>query len=119
MNRSKAKGSLYETALVNYFRSKGWIADRLRQTGTEDEGDLAIRIPGDLIPVVVEAKAERQMNLSSYIAQAEKEAQAYARHRELHVIPEWLAIVKRPNKPIGQSYVVITLDEYIRQTWED
>lgn len=119
MNRSKARGTAFETALVNYFRSKGWVADRLRQTGTEDEGDLAVHIPGDTLPVVIEAKAERQMNLSAYIAQAEKEAQAYAKHRDIPTTPEWLAIVKRPNKPIGQSYVVITLDEYIRQTWED
>lgn len=117
MNRSKIKGTAFETALVNYFRSKGWIADRLRQTGAEDEGDIAAYVPGDTLPVVIEAKAERQMNLSSYIAQAEREAQMFAKHRGSEV-PEWLAVVKRPGKPIGQSYVVITLDEYIRQTWE-
>lgn len=115
-NKSKAKGTAWETALVNYFRSKPWWrAERLTLSGKEDEGDIVVYPTDHERVVIVEAKAERQMNLSAYVLEAEREASNYAKHRDLEHVPHWIVVVKRRNKPAGQAYVVTTLDEFYRQ----
>jgi len=113
-NRSKQLGTSWETALVKWFRSKGWIADRLTLAGKEDEGDLYVEDKYG-IGFVIEAKNQRQMNLSAFVLEAEKEAENYAKHRGDTDRPPWLVIVKRRNRSAGQAYVVTTLDEFLRQ----
>lgn len=114
-NRSKQIGTAWETALVNWFRSKNlWTAERLTLSGKEDEGDVLV-VRDVHLPYIIEAKAERQMNLSGYVLEAEREAANYAKHRNLEHVPYWVVVVKRRNKPAGQAYVVTTLDEFYRQ----
>ena len=114
-NKSKQLGTSWETALVKWFRSKGWIADRLTLAGKEDEGDLYVEDRFG-IGFVIEAKNERRMNLSAYVQEAEVEAENWIKHRDPGgTRPPWLVIVKRRNRTAGQAYVVTTLDEFLRQ----
>ncbi|AKU15766.1 hypothetical protein [Luteipulveratus mongoliensis] len=55
MNRSKAKGTLAETACVNWFRAHGFPwAERLTLSGAYDRGDISL-LPGHA--VIVEVKS--------------------------------------------------------------
>lgn len=70
MNRSKQKGTGWETAIVNYLRSRGiGHAERRTLGGVNDRGDIA-GIPG----VVVEAKNCSRVDLAGWIDEATREA---------------------------------------------
>ena len=109
---SRRKGTEFETALVKHIRDRfGLRAERLRQSGAADQGDIAVDDVG--LVYLIEAKAEKRITLSAYVTESETERGNYCRARsipESGVMP--LAVVKRPGKGIGQAYVVITLDEF-------
>jgi len=111
-SKSKAKGTRFETDVVNYLRARGFTAQRLPPAGNQDMGDIVF-LDGPC-HVVVEAKAERRIDLPRYLRQAEAEAQRYLLALQL---PEEqvrsLVIVKRRMASIGQSYCVTTLDAYV------
>ena len=113
-NKSKAIGTEWETRLVEYLRPRMGVAERLTIAGVNDQGDLWFPHGGHYY--VVEAKAEKKIDLSAYVTEAEREAFHFAKARG---IPEHLvhpmAIVKRRNYPVGKAYVVHTLDSYIRE----
>lgn len=110
---SAAKGKKYERDVLAYARDRGTDIERLRDTGVHDEGDFAVRT-GQLT-FVLEAKAEKRMNLSGYLAEAEREAAVYSANRGGRpTIPA--AVVKRPGYGIGRSYVVMELDTFLDLT---
>ncbi|MFB7114082.1 hypothetical protein [Streptomyces sp. NPDC056291] len=94
-NASKAKGTAWESALVAYFREHhSPDARRNVQMGAKDIGD----IDGYYLHAV-EAKAEKTITLSDYIAQANREA--------IHAgQPFGCAVVKRRMKGVADGYVV-------------
>jgi len=110
---SRRTGTAFESALVKHIRDRfGLRAERLRQSGKNDCGDIAVDDVG--LVYLIEAKAEKSINLSGYVAEAEAERRNYCRARgisESGVMP--LAVVKRRGKGIGEAYVVITLDEFL------
>jgi hypothetical protein len=68
VNRSKAKGTLWESTLRDYLQKSGWpTVERLPLSGSNDRGDLA-GIPD----VVIEAKAETEW---SHLGVAIREAE--------------------------------------------
>ncbi|MFB7479524.1 hypothetical protein ACFUEM_08760 [Streptomyces anulatus] len=94
-NASKAKGTTWESALVAYLREHhNPGARRNVQMGAKDIGD----IDGYYLHAL-EAKAERTITLSSYIAQANKEAVHAGQ-------PYGCAVVKRRMKGTADGYVV-------------
>jgi len=109
---SRRTGTAFESALVKHIRERfGLRAERLRQSGKNDQGDIAVDDVG--LVYLIEAKAEKSINLSGYIVEAEAERRNYCRARgipESGVMP--LAVVKRRGKGIGEAYVVIGLDEF-------
>lgn len=110
---SAAKGKKYERDVLAYARNRGTDIERLRDTGVHDEGDFAVRT-GQLT-FVLEAKAEKRMNLSGYLAEAEREAAVYSANRGGRpTIPA--AVVKRPGYGVGRSYVVMELDTFLDLT---
>lgn len=110
---SAAKGKKYERDVLAYARNRGTDIERLRDTGVHDEGDFAVRT-GQLT-FVLEAKAEKRMNLSGYLAEAERDAAVYSANRGGRpTIPA--AVVKRPGYGIGRSYVVMELDTFLDLT---
>lgn len=65
-NRSKAKGTTWESAIVTYLRSCGWPhVERRTLNGSKDRGDIA-GIPG----VVIEAKNCKALDLAGWITEA-------------------------------------------------
>ncbi|MFJ4768499.1 hypothetical protein ACIP88_05180 [Streptomyces uncialis] len=94
-NPSKQKGTAWESALVAYLREHhNPGAHRNVQMGAKDIGDVS----GYYLHAV-EAKAEKTITLSSYIAQANREA--------IHAgQPYGCAVVKRRMKGTADGYVV-------------
>lgn len=69
MSAAKAKGTKWETAIVDYLRGNGAPhAERRAGSGTKDRGDIA-----GLIGIVVEAKSHTGLNLAGWLAEAEQE----------------------------------------------
>ena len=121
-NPSKQRGTAWETGLVRYLRENHMDADRLRQTGKNDEGDIVLRIPRmggqqgfRTEHVIFEAKNTARMNLAGWIAEAELEAENFAKHRPGIEVPGFVVAYKRRNHGVGQSYIITTLDEWMRQ----
>lgn len=69
MNKSKQKGSRFETAIADYLRQAFPHVERRSQEGIHDRGDIA-GIPG----VVIESKNCQAMQLAEWIDEAEREA---------------------------------------------
>ncbi|GAA3018701.1 hypothetical protein [Streptomyces fulvorobeus] len=94
-NASKAKGTAWESALVDYLRTNhNPGARRNAQMGRLDIGD----IDGYYLHAT-EAKAEKTITLSDYIRQANREAVHAGQ-------PFGCAIVKRRMKGTADGYVV-------------
>lgn len=69
MSKSKRKGTGWESAIVAYLRAGGVpMAERRALAGRADRGDVA-GIPG----VVIEAKAERAVDLAGWLTEAHQE----------------------------------------------
>jgi len=69
VNRSKAKGTTAETAVVRFLQAIGFpYAERRTLNGTHDRGDIA-GIPS----VVIEVKNCARQELPAWIAEAERE----------------------------------------------
>lgn len=113
------KGPRFERELLDYLRGERYDAERLRLTGTEDEGDLAIRlgfvVSNSIDRIIIEAKNVARMDLAGWVAEAETEAENYAAHRNLATAPGFIVVHKRKGKGVAKSYVTTTLEEYLRQ----
>lgn len=108
---SRRKGTQHETAIVNYLRELGYDAERLRLSGRDDEGDVVAKC--DDVRVVIEAKAERSIDLASYVDEARRERDNYCKKRGLDpATVDAVAVVKRRNKGIAEAYVVTSLNEF-------
>lgn len=69
MNRSKTKGTLWESEIVRYLKERGVRhAERRALSGNLDRGDIA-GIPG----VVIEAKNAAAFDLAGWLREAETE----------------------------------------------
>lgn len=69
MNRSKAKGTAAETAVVNYLREQGWACvERRTLAGAHDKGDIA-GVPD----TVIEVKACKTLDLAAWVREANTE----------------------------------------------
>ncbi|MFE2410863.1 hypothetical protein ACFXDE_21215 [Kitasatospora sp. NPDC059408] len=117
-NRSKAKGTAWESAVADYLneqlgqyrelwkdddRAVRWKdpldPDNVRrnvQEGAADIGDLGVR------PFAGECKAEKQFDLASYVRQAEAEAKNAGQ-------PFGVAYVKRPRAKTEDGYAVTSI----------
>lgn len=94
-NPSKARGTAWESAIVTYLREHhNPDAHRNVQMGSKDIGD----IDGYYLHAL-EAKAEKTITLSDYIAQANREAVHAGQ-------PFGCAVVKRRMKGTADGYVV-------------
>ena len=112
-NKSKALGTNFETAILKHFRADGYDIERLSLSGAQDEGDLRLWV-GLHKTFVIEAKATKAFTPAEWVKQAKVEAENYARHRDL-ALPHWAVVAKARNKPITEAYVILTLEEWVRQ----
>jgi hypothetical protein len=110
-SRSRQLGTGFESELVKGFRSVGIDAERIRQAGRLDQGDVVVKDLGHIY--VIEAKNVARIDLPGFIGQSLVEARNYAKPRGLsveQVTP--LAIIKRRGKGWLDSYVVTDLRSY-------
>jgi hypothetical protein len=111
---NKRKGAAFEIDLEQFFREKFLHTTRLVRRGKDDEGDLLIRVHD--LAVILEAKNEKAMNLSGYMAEATSEALRWEAKHVHEPRPAALvlgaAVVKRRMNPISKSYVVMEADDF-------
>lgn len=75
MSRQKDKGTKFESAVVQYLRSRGFEARRQALAGNADEGDVLVESP--LMDIAVECKDRKSMSpkwLGELLDEAESEA---------------------------------------------
>lgn len=104
MSRNKRVGTQWETAGVRYLREQVPASDDIRrvaQTGRLDIGDAHAR------PFALEFKNVAQINLASFVDQAEREAENAG-------MPYGVAIVKRRGKGPAAGYVVMSLETFAK-----
>lgn len=112
--KNKRRGAQFEIDALAWVRAQGLAAERLRLSGKNDEGDLVIHDEG--LTYICELKNEQRINLAGYITEAVAEATNYAKARGLDpdaVMP--IVIVKRRGRPVGDSYVVTRLSDFLSQ----
>ena len=109
---NKRKGSLFETSILKWLRSKGVSAERLRLAGKDDEGDIVAIVAGQ--PYIFELKATVKMDLPQFWREATAEASNYAKARGLDVVPPAYVIVKRRMAGLEQSWVIQDLEQWMR-----
>ena len=69
MSRSRAKGTSWESKIVEFLQASGWPhAERRALQGAKDKGDIS-GLPG----VCIEAKNEKAITLATYIKEVEEE----------------------------------------------
>lgn len=103
MNKSKIKGTSWESEIVRYLRECGVpSAERRALHGNHDRGDLA-GIPG----VVVEAKNAARLDLAGWLDEAEIEQRND--HADLGVV--WFK--RRGRTSAGRGYVLMSGDAFV------
>ena len=110
---NKAKGSKFETDVMKYLRKLGHFAERLAKAGANDEGDIVTIIAGQ--SYILECKNRKSINLPQFWAEAQTEADNYAKARGLLHSPPAFVIVKRRNASIEDAWVITTLEKWIEQ----
>lgn len=104
MNKQKAKGTSFETLIVNYLRLHGFpYAERRALTGTNDMGDIT-----GTGPLVWECKNHATLKLSEWLRETETE-------RDNARADYGILVVKRRGvgHP-GQQYAVMPLEDLVR-----
>lgn len=115
----KRRGASYEVEVRDWFRARGYLAERLARAGKNDEGDVAISQDFLGSIGVLEAKAPgagNRIDLSGWSKEAQVEAKNYAKARgikEEDVLPA--IVIKARGKSVSDSYLVFRLGDLFEQ----
>lgn len=102
-NTSKQRGTRWETAIVDYLKTKGWpFAERRALQGSADRGDIILGIPG----VVIEAKNAKEYRLAEWV----NEAVTQGANDQARVAVVWAH--RRGKGSAGDGYVIMTGDQF-------
>jgi len=112
-NPNGRKGSAFEVAVLKWLRSRGAIAERLRLTGSKDEGDIVAIIAGKTY--VLELKNRKSISLPTFWDEAVKEAKNYAKARGLTTTPPAFVVIKRRNTGIERAFVIQDLESWLQE----
>lgn len=111
----KARGATFESDIRDWFRSRGYDAERLARAGAKDEGDVVVRSDFLGSVGVLECKAPgagNAINLAGWMAEAQVESKHYADSRGLQPTDTLCAVViKARGKSISDAYVVMRLGD--------
>lgn len=110
-NRSKAKGTAYETLVKNYLNDKGFKkAHRTALTGGDDAGDIhGIENAQTGRKTIIQCKNQKKHDFSGWIDATVEQAS-----RANDAVPA--LVVKRVGKgekAVGDSYVVMRLSDFV------
>lgn len=112
-NKNGRKGSLFETTVLKWLRSKNVMAERLTKAGAKDEGDIVVIANGKTY--ILELKATKALKLPEFWNEAVVEAKNYADARSISEVPESYVIIKRRMAGINQAWVVQDFDQWIKK----
>ena len=112
-NPNGRKGSAFEIGVLKWLRSRGVTAERLRLSGSQDEGDIVAFIAGKTY--VLELKNRKSISFPTFWDEACKEAKNYAKARGLEQVPPSFAIVKRRNASVERAFVIQDLDSWLTE----
>jgi hypothetical protein len=101
VNKSKTKGTKFESEVCAYLRARGLEVERRALTGTQDRGDIA-GIPG----WVIECKNQNTSNWAEWMDETERE-------RRNARTDFGLLVVRRRLKIIEQAYAVLPLKQAV------
>lgn len=104
MSREKAKGTSFETAIVNYLKNWWPMAERRTLHGVLDKGDIAGTHPG----LVWECKNQKKLELSQWLLETEQER--INANAELGV----LVVKRRMYGTAADQYAVVRLEDMIQ-----
>jgi len=117
---NKAKGTKFESAVVEYLQGQGYNAKRLPRAGVKDIGDVGLTlvtdqggVGGDTFTFVIEAKDRAQLDWPTFLEEATVEASNY---EERHPKDGWtvpVVVAKRRRQGIHRSYVMFELDTFV------
>lgn len=102
VNKSKAKGTAWESRIVDYLRPYWPHVERRTLGGNKDRGDIA-----GLAGVVVEAKDCRTITLGAWLDEAEVEK--HNDHADVGVV--WAK--RRGKTDPGAGFVVMTGQQFV------
>lgn len=111
----KARGATFETDIRDWFRSRGYDAERLARAGSKDEGDVSVRADFLGHIGVIECKAPgagNAIDLSGWTKEAQTEATHYSEARQIDrkaVLPA--IVIKARGKSIDDAYLVLRLGD--------
>ena len=112
-NPNGRKGSAFEIGVLKWLRSRGVTAERLRLSGSQDEGDIVAFIAGKTY--VLELKNRKSISLPTFWDEAVTEAKNYAKARGLDQVPPAFVVVKRRNTSIERAFVIQDLDSWLKE----
>lgn len=113
-NANKSYGSGFETAVVDYLRGRGQPASRIART-VPDEGDVVVGEGEFILQLKANRDANTSASLGARLTAAGKQADQYSRVRSLPFRPTPVLVVKNPRKPIGKSFVVMYLEDFVAE----
>lgn len=104
-NKSKNKGTTFETDVVNYLNEQGIRCERRSLNGINDRGDITVY---DRPSLVLECKSEAKFDLAGYMKEVAVEVVNAGNDMGV-------AIVKAPRKNVSQAYVVMPLEVFVKK----
>lgn len=106
---AKAKGLKGENDVVDHYIKNGLPCERRVKHGKNDKGDVLVYTHPNY---VVEVKNCKTMKLAEWVEELKTEViNADA--------TDGVLVVKRPRKPVGEAYAIMTLDMYLSLRFPD
>lgn len=109
---NRVKGSQFELDVIKWFRKLGFMAERLRLAGKDDEGDVVVLVAGETY--LFECKNTAKLELDNFWKQIETEAANYAKARNT-AVPFHYVLWKRKRKGIDKVWVIQSLDQWLEE----
>jgi Holliday junction resolvase len=113
-NKHKAKGTSFETLIVNYLKEQDFCnARRTALAGENDAGDIHGVVQARELPskeLAIQCKNQKSFKLSEWLNATVEQASRLTRG-----VP--LLVVKRPGKgaaAVGESYAIMPLEDMLK-----
>ena len=103
MSKSRARGTEFETATVNYLHDNGFPAAVRTGSAAYGDGDIT-----GISGIVIENKNQAKMDLSGWLNQATKSADRRGKN-ELPIV-----VHKRRGKNVSQAYCTLSLESLVK-----
>ena len=104
---NKRKGSGWESDIITHARSLNLDAEKQPKNGVRDSGDAVIRFPS--FHLVIEAKNEKSISLSSYLEELRVEVENYRSARPA-ISATGVVMVKRRQYGVAKGYAVMEIE---------